>query len=103
MYLGPRASGASNSLFDLPLKDDDSLTSFPPFSVPNYMVPTVLAKAKARAYSNPKEWFPGTPSSTESKRRLSVPLTLVLGSFKWNKGSFFSNNDSSSQKMLDKN
>lgn len=101
-YSRPRASGASNSPFDLPLKDDDSLMSCPPFSVPNYMVPTVSAKAKARAYSNPKERFPGTPSSTESKRRLSFPLTQGIGSFKWNKGSLFSNKDSSSQTMLDK-
>uniref|UniRef100_A0A6N2LZN2 DUF4005 domain-containing protein n=1 Tax=Salix viminalis TaxID=40686 RepID=A0A6N2LZN2_SALVM len=28
------------SPFNLPLKDDDSLTSCPPFSVPNYMTPT---------------------------------------------------------------
>uniref|UniRef100_A0A2N9J8J2 DUF4005 domain-containing protein n=1 Tax=Fagus sylvatica TaxID=28930 RepID=A0A2N9J8J2_FAGSY len=101
-YSRPRASGA-NSPFDMPLKDDDSLMSCPPFSVPNYMNPTVSAKAKARANSNPKERFPGTPSSSDSKRRLSFPLTQGIGSFKWNKGSLFSNKDSSSQRMLDKN
>ena len=99
-YSRARGSGA-DSPFDLPLKDDDSLTSCPPFSAPSYMAPTVSAKAKARAYSNPRERFPGTPSS-ESKRRLSFPLTQGIGSFKWNKGSFFSK-DSSSQRMLDKN
>ncbi|CAK7322498.1 unnamed protein product [Dovyalis caffra] len=98
-YSRARASGA-NSPFDLPLKDDDSLTSCPPFSVPNYMNPTVSAKAKARANSNPKERFPETPNS--EKRRLSFPLTQGVGSFKWNKGSFFTSKDSSSQRGLDK-
>ncbi|KAJ6360823.1 hypothetical protein OIU77_004778 [Salix suchowensis] len=69
-YSRARASGGI-SPFNLPLKDDDSLTSCPPFSVPNYMTPTVSAKAKTRANSNPKERFPGTPSS--EKRRLSFP------------------------------
>ncbi|KAL9379944.1 hypothetical protein Peur_028426 [Populus x canadensis] len=98
-YSRARASGG-NSPFDLPLKDDDSLTSCPPFSVPNYMTPTASAKAKTRAYSNPKERFPGTPNS--EKRRLSFPLTQGIGSFKWNKGSFFTSKDSSSQRGLDK-
>ncbi|KAJ4845741.1 hypothetical protein Tsubulata_048707, partial [Turnera subulata] len=99
-YSRARASGAE-SPFDLPLKDDDSLTSCPPFSVPNYMAPTASAKAKVRASSNPKERFPGTPSSSE-KRRVSFPLTQGIGSFKWNKGSLFSSKDSSSQRVLDK-
>ncbi|KAG6752370.1 hypothetical protein POTOM_044594 [Populus tomentosa] len=98
-YSRARASGG-NSPFDLPLKDDDSLTSCPPFSVPNYMTPTASAKAKTRAYSNPKERFPGTPNS--EKRRLSFPLTQGIGSFKWNKGAFFTSKDSSSQRGLDK-
>lgn len=101
-YSRARASGAAASPFDIPLKDDDSLTSCPPFSVPNYMTPTVSAKAKVRANSNPKERFPGTPSS-ESQRRLSFPLTQGIGSFKWKKGSFFSAKDSGSQRILDKN
>ncbi|KAL6185499.1 hypothetical protein ACLB2K_041632 [Fragaria x ananassa] len=96
-------AGGSDSPFGFPLKDDDSLISCPPFSVPNYMAPTASAKAKARASSNPRERLIGTPSS-ESKRRLSFPLTQGIGSFKWKKGSFFSNNkDSSSQRNLDKN
>uniref|UniRef100_A0A803P0I3 DUF4005 domain-containing protein n=1 Tax=Cannabis sativa TaxID=3483 RepID=A0A803P0I3_CANSA len=99
-YSRPRASVGAGSPFDLPLKDDDSLTSCPPFSVPNYMNPTASAKAKARASSNPKERFMATPSS-ESKRRLSFPLTQGIGSFKWNKGSFFSNKDNSSSRALE--
>ncbi|XVE84421.1 hypothetical protein DITRI_Ditri17bG0012800 [Diplodiscus trichospermus] len=99
-YSRPRGSGA-DSPFDLLLKDDDSLTSCPPFSVPNYMTPTVSAKAKVRASSNPKESYIGTPGS-ESKRRLSFPLTQGIGSFKWSKGSLFSGKDSTSQRGLDK-
>lgn len=67
------------------------------------MTPTVSAKAKVRPNSNPKERFPGTPSS-ESQRRLSFPLTQGIGSFKWKKGSLLSTSkDSSSQRVLDKN
>lgn len=63
-------------------KDDDSLMSCPPFSVPHYMAPTVSAKAKARAG---KERIPDSPSSTvdESKRRVSFPFGQAIGSFKW--------------------
>lgn len=101
-YSRARVSGAA-SPFDVPLRDDDSLMSCPPFSVPNYMTPTVSAKAKVRPNSNPKERFPGTPSS-ESQRRLSFPLTQGIGSFKWKKGSLLSTSkDSSSQRVLDKN
>ncbi|KAA8527244.1 hypothetical protein F0562_034659 [Nyssa sinensis] len=96
-YSKPRISGA-DSAFDMSLKDDDSLTSCPPFSFPNYMTPTVSAKARLRANSNPKDRFPGTPSS-ESKRRFSFPLTPNNGSFKWNKGS---SKDSTSQRVLEK-
>lgn len=87
--------GAASSAYDAPLKDDDSLVSCPPFSFPNYMTPTVSAKAKARANSNPRDRFPGTPGS-ESKRRFSFPLTPKsnAGSFKWSKGS---NKDTASQ------
>ncbi|GMJ08501.1 IQ-domain 13 [Hibiscus trionum] len=96
-----RASGA-DSPFDLPLKDDDSLTSFPPISVPNYMTPTVSAKAKARGNSNTMDMFMGTPVSEASNSRLSFPLTQGIGSFNWSKGSLFSGKDSSSQRGLDK-
>ncbi|KAB5512738.1 hypothetical protein DKX38_029766 [Salix brachista] len=98
-YSISRAS-AANSPFNLPLKDDDSLMSCPPFSVPNYMSPTASARAKERANSNPKERFPGTPTS--ENRRLSFPLTPSIGSFKWNKGSSFTSKDSSSQRGLDR-
>lgn len=97
-FLKPRAS-AADSTYDVPLKDDDSLMSCPPFSVPNYMTPTVSAKAKVRPNSNPKDRFPGTPSN-ESKRRFSFPLTPNIGSFKWNKGS--SKDSTTSQRMLEK-
>ncbi|KAG2721847.1 hypothetical protein I3843_02G085000 [Carya illinoinensis] len=99
-YSRPRAG--ANSPYDLPFKDDDSLMSCPPFSFPNYMTPTFSARAKVRAGSNPKERFPGTPGS-ESNRRISLPSTQGMGSFKWNKGSLSSNKDSSSQRMLDQN
>ncbi|XP_059655199.1 protein IQ-DOMAIN 14 [Cornus florida] len=89
----------ANSTFDAPLKDDDSLMSCPPFSVPNYMVPTVSAKAKVRTNSNPKERFPVTPGSETSKRRFSFPLTPTVGSFKWNKES---GKDPASQRVLEK-
>ncbi|KAL7128034.1 hypothetical protein ABFS83_14G289400 [Erythranthe nasuta] len=99
-YSRPRLSSA----YDAPLKDDDSLMSCPPFSVPNYMAPTVSAKAKTRANSNPKERIflpPGTPGSTaDSKRRFSFPLTPNIGSFKWNKGG--AHKDSASQMAVDK-
>lgn len=99
-YPKPRAS-AADSTFDVPLRDDDSLTSCPPFSVPNYMTPTVSAKAKVRANSNPKERYPVTPSA-ESKRRLSFPLGQGIGSFKWNKGTLFSSKDSTSQRVIER-
>nr|GFA97893.1 hypothetical protein [Tanacetum cinerariifolium] len=72
-----------------PMKDDDSLMSCPPFSVPNYMSPTVSAKAKVRPTSNPKDRLTSTAASeTSSKRRFSFPLTQNIGStFKWNKKS----------------
>ncbi|CAI9776372.1 unnamed protein product [Fraxinus pennsylvanica] len=92
-----RASPA-NSAYNIPLKDDDSLMSCPPFSVPSYMAPTVSAKAKVRANSNPKERIPSTPGN-DSNRRFSFPLTPNIGSFKWNKGS---NKDTNSQKALEK-
>ncbi|KAE8658391.1 IQ-domain 13 isoform 2 [Hibiscus syriacus] len=74
------------SPFSTNIKDDDSLISCPPFSVPNYMNPTVSTKAKARASSNPKERYVSTPRS-ESNRRLSYPFTQGVGSFRSIKGS----------------
>ncbi|CAL5394796.1 unnamed protein product [Camellia sinensis] len=98
-YLKPRSSVAADSASDVPLRDDDSLMSCPPFSVPNYMTPTVSAKAKVRTNSNPNR-FPGTLSGdSNSKRRFSFPLTPNIGSFKWNKGS---TKDSTSQRVSEK-
>lgn len=69
----PRGASASPTY---PMKDDDSLMSCPPFSVPHYMSPTASAKAKARPTSNPKDRMPGTPGSVSSqRRRLSFPVT----------------------------
>ncbi|KAK8684781.1 hypothetical protein V6N13_040797 [Hibiscus sabdariffa] len=84
-YSRSRASGVGSPL-NTHIKDDDSLISCPPFSVPNYMNQTVSAKAKARASSNPKERYVETPRS-ESNRRLSYPFTQGTGSFRSNKGS----------------
>ncbi|KAK4745105.1 hypothetical protein SAY87_011417 [Trapa incisa] len=88
-YTGVRARGIEPPFG---MKDDDSLVSCPTFSVPNYMVPTVSAKAKVRANSNPKDRVPGTPTGeneTAANRRSSFPLSQGMGSFNWNKGSIF--------------
>ncbi|KAJ4904189.1 Protein IQ-DOMAIN 14 [Raphanus sativus] len=79
-------------LRDSPFKDDDSLTSCPPF--PSYMAPTVSAKAKVRPNSNPKERVMGTPSSVSSeKRRVSYPPAQQgKDMFRWNKGSLLMSN-----------
>nr|VDD16046.1 unnamed protein product [Brassica rapa] len=75
-----------------PFKDDDSLTSCPPF--PSYMAPTLSAKAKVRPNSNPKERVMGTPSSVSSeKRRVSYPQAQRgQDVFRWNKGSLLMSN-----------
>ncbi|XP_009594104.1 protein IQ-DOMAIN 13 [Nicotiana tomentosiformis] len=96
-YSRTRASGA-NYPFDLPLKDDDSLTSCPPFSAPHYMAPTASAKAKLRASSNPKERI-SQKQSSDTKKRFSFPLTPNIWSSKWSKGS---GKDSASRKEVDK-
>lgn len=113
-YSRGRTSTIAHSGFNTtPLNDEtDSLTSCPPFSsVPNYMAPTVSAKAKVRSSSNPKErMVPGTPPAApggDSKRRFSFPLTPNIASFKWNKGSNKDNNhhnqnSTSSHKILEK-
>lgn len=95
-----RAKGINNG-GDSPfgMRDDDSLTSCPPFSVPNYMAATASAKAKARTASTPKERFAGgSPINESSKRRGSFPLSQGIGSFKWTKASLFSNKDGASSK-----
>nr|GEW38981.1 hypothetical protein [Tanacetum cinerariifolium] len=61
------------------MKDDDSLMSCPPFSVPNYMSPTVSAKAKVRPTSNPKDRLTSTAASeTSSKRRDTIQLDIAV-------------------------
>ncbi|KAL6573441.1 IQ-DOMAIN 14-like [Orobanche hederae] len=88
-YSKTRASAANSST----TFDADSLMSCPPFSIPNYMTPTISAKSKMRANSNPRERFPRTPGN-ESNRRFSFPLTpkSIASSFKGG-----SNKDSTSQ------
>lgn len=78
-----RGSAATSPFNGGTFKDDDSLMSCPPFSVPRYMSPTVSAKAKLKDSS-----IPDSPSSTtgEPNRRMSFPFTQGVGSFKWNKG-----------------
>lgn len=80
------------SPFDMRLKDDDSLVSCPPYMAPHYMTPTISAKAKVRAHSNPRERFPGTPRSDASSRRQSFPPAQGVGSFV-NRGLMSSPND----------
>ncbi|KAJ4810417.1 Protein IQ-DOMAIN 14 [Rhynchospora pubera] len=59
------------------IKDDDSLTSCPPFTVPNYMAPTLSAKAKVKARVQERH---------DDKRRFSFGLGQGI---KWGKGSFW--------------
>lgn len=84
-------------------RDDDSLTSCPPFSAPRYMSPTMSAKAKVRSGKEQVQ-TPDSPCSTytddQSKRRVSFPLGQ---DFKWgNKGPLFFNKETGSQKGLGK-
>lgn len=83
-------------------RDDDSLMSCPPFSVPRYMSPTQSAKAKTRPGG--KDPFPDSPVSTSdgSKRRVSYPMDNGVGSFKWKQSPLFSNKETSSHKTSGK-
>ncbi|KAL8139649.1 hypothetical protein V2J09_005670 [Rumex salicifolius] len=89
----------TNSPLGSHFKDDDSLTSCPPFSAPRYMEPTASAKAKKK-----KSGFEASPE-VKTKRRGSFTLGQGIGSFKWNKrGSLFSaattpNRENGGQKM----
>ncbi|XP_016449710.1 protein IQ-DOMAIN 13 [Nicotiana tabacum] len=74
-----RRASAANSPFSHSFKDDDSLTSCPPFSGPSYMSPTLSARAKFRGKSIPEERNAGTTPSNSSRRRLSFPLTPRSG------------------------
>ncbi|KAL6527154.1 IQ-DOMAIN 14-like [Orobanche gracilis] len=88
-YAKTRTSAANSST----TFDADSLMSCPPFSIPNYMTPTISAKSKVRPNSNPRERFQRT-SGNESNRRFSFPSTpkSIASSFKAG-----SNKDSTSQ------
>jgi len=67
------------------LRDDDSLTSCPPFKpVPNYMAPTVSAKAKVRDGQGA-----GADRYNGGKKRFSFSLTQSIGSLRWGKGPLF--------------
>lgn len=74
-----RRASAANSPFSHSFKDDDSLTSCPPFSGPSYMSPTISARAKFRGKSIPEERNTGSTPSNSSRRRLSFPLTPRSG------------------------
>lgn len=74
-----RRASAANSPFSHSFKDDDSLTSCPPFSGPSYMSPTISARAKFRGKSIPEERNTGRTPSNSSRRRLSFPLTPRSG------------------------
>lgn len=98
LYSRPRSiiNGADSSAFAVGLRDDESLTSCSPFSVPHYMAPTVSAKAKLIGCTTP------TSMTTQSKTRISFP-------FKWSKPTLFSNStknsstNNNSQRALDNN
>lgn len=88
----PRPSGG-DSPFSVGIRDDDSLRSCPPFSVPRYMAPTVSASAKMRTSLSPKDRSVGTPRGSECGRRLSFPSSpaSTASSYKWTKGHFQKN------------
>lgn len=65
-----RGSAATSPFNRKTFKDDDSLMSCPPFSVPRYMSPTVSANAKFKG-------IPDSPKSVadEPRSRMSFPFT----------------------------
>lgn len=89
-----RARGSTDHssplFFDMGIKDDESLTSCPPFSVPHYMAPTVSAKAKLRECSTP------TPITTTTNNNNSQSKTRISFPFRWknDKPNLFSNKSS---------
>ncbi|CAA6668452.1 unnamed protein product [Spirodela intermedia] len=66
----------------LPLRDDESLTSCPAFTVPSYMAPTLSARAKVKDYKFYKE-----SPKMETKKRFSFGLTQNIETLKWKKSS----------------
>uniref|UniRef100_A0A7N0ZXN5 DUF4005 domain-containing protein n=1 Tax=Kalanchoe fedtschenkoi TaxID=63787 RepID=A0A7N0ZXN5_KALFE len=97
-YLKPTPRG-SRSPFDMHLTDTDSLKSCPAFSVPHYMSPTASARAKMRESNNFKDRYVSSPS-TESKRRMSYPLTPLSGT---SRVPLFPDTDASSQRTVGTN
>lgn len=95
--INTKASGDESSIGATPT-DNESLTSCPPFSIPNYMTPTVSAKAKVRAHSTQRSTV--TTPRHDSMKRLSFPLTQSVGFSRWNNGSLFSAKDYTSQRIL---
>lgn len=95
----PPRSKILHTMSKTPVRDDDSLSTCPPYGTPNYMTPTASAKAKARANSNPKERLVEGPVN-ESKRRFSFSLASNIGSFKWSKGS--AKDAAAAQKLAEK-
>ncbi|ONK56890.1 uncharacterized protein A4U43_C10F14300 [Asparagus officinalis] len=76
----------SNKRHQSSMRDDDSLTSCPAFRpVPNYMAPTVSAKAKVRE----NQIDGGRDGRNGEKKKFSFSLTQSIGSLRWGKGPLF--------------
>lgn len=116
-YSRPRGINNNNNnegdyyYYSSPLfKDDESLNSCPPFSVPHYMASTVSAKAKLRAGSSTNTPtnittpiittttpIITTTTTLQSKSRISFP-------FKWNKkANLFSNISNKDDSIISNN
>lgn len=95
-------SGAAGFSPRTPVRDDESLTSCPPFLVPNYMVPTFSAKAKVRAYvGSPRDRPAEGAAAMRAQPRKRMSLGQSIGPFRWGKGTsnIFLGMDSASQRM----
>lgn len=81
-----------------PLRDDESMTSCPPLASPNYMVPTISAKAKVRSQVSPSAKSQGLEPT---KRRLSfASAKSPFSSLSWGKGSIFTSKEANSRGPL---
>ncbi|XP_031477021.1 protein IQ-DOMAIN 13 [Nymphaea colorata] len=81
-----------------PLRDDESMTSCPPLASPNYMVPTISAKAKIRSQVSPSAKSQGLEPT---KRRLSfASARSPFSSLSWGKGSIFTSKEANSRGPL---
>lgn len=76
----------------LPLRDDESLTSCPAFTVPSYMAPTHSARAKVKD----QKFYKESPKE-ETKKRFSFGLTQNIGTLTWKKSSQPAAKDSNHQ------